>query len=89
MSQKAQNIIFYILMILSISGAIYITYELYQQRPNIDYDKSYSVEEVQKLVDEKVKDVHCGVVNNEIVCIYENHRTSRAPIFCTVKWNGK
>ena len=71
------------------AGAAWIVWEVYQQSPNIDYDKSYSVKEVQKLVDEKVKDVSCGVINNEIICIYNNHKTSRKPVFCTVKWNGK
>lgn len=76
-------------MLMAIAGAAWIVQEIYQQSPNIDYEKSYSVAEVQKLVDEKVKDVSCGVINNEIICIYKNHKTSRQPVFCTVKWNGK
>lgn len=89
MSQKTQNIVFYCCMLMAIAGAAWIVHVIYQQSPNIDYEKSYSVEEVQKLVDEKVKDVSCGVINNEIICIYKYHKTSRQPVFCTVKWNGK
>lgn len=76
-------------MLMAIAGAAWIVQAVYQQSPNIDYEKSYSVAEVQKLVDEKVKDVSCGVINNEIICIYNKHKTSRQPVFCTVKWNGK
>lgn len=67
----------------------WIVYEMIEKSPDIDYTKSYSVEEVQKLVDEKVTNVTCGVINEEILCIYTNHKTSRNPVFCTVKWNGK
>jgi hypothetical protein len=67
----------------------WIVYEMIEKSPDIDYTKSYSVEEVQKLVDEKVTNVTCGVINNEILCIYTNHKTSLNPVFCTVKWNGK
>lgn len=74
---------------MAIAGAAWIVQAVHQQSPNIDYEKSYSVAEVQKLVDEKVKDVSCGVINNEIICIYKNHKTLRQPVFCTVKWNGK
>lgn len=76
-------------MLMAIAGAAWIVQAVHQQSPNIDYEKSYSVAEVQKLVDEKVKDVNCGVINNEIICIHKNHKTLRQPVFCTVKWNGK
>ena len=69
MPQKTQNIIFYCCMIMAIAGAAWIVRAIYQQSPNIDYEKSYSVAEVQKLLDEKVKYVSCGVINNEIICI--------------------
>ena len=76
-------------MLMTIAGAAWIVQAVHQQSPNIDYEKSYSVAEVQKLVDEKVKDVSCGVINNEIICIYNKPKTLRQPVFCTVKWNGE
>lgn len=53
MPQKLQKCIFYICLLITVAGAALIVWEVYQQSPNIDYDKSYNVEEVQKLVDEK------------------------------------
>lgn len=93
MTRNTQNTISTIWIFLATLVFIYmvgwIVYEMIERTPDIDYTKSYSVEEVQKLVDEKVTGVTCGVINEEILCIENNHKTSRNPIFCTVKWNGK